>query len=70
MTGTGEEEIDALNERVLEEVNRRGKVYLSHTKLNGRFALRLAIGNIRTAEEHVRLAWDELQAALGKQLTA
>ena len=56
--------LDLLNERMMEEVNHRGKVFLSHTKLNGRFTLRLAIGNIRTRREHVRLAWDELNAAL------
>lgn len=56
--------LNILNERLLEEVNRRGKVFLSHTKLDGRFTLRLAIGNIRTTHEHVRLAWDELNMAL------
>lgn len=55
--------LDLLNERMMEEVNYRGKVFLSHTKLNGKFTLRLAIGNIRTTREHVRLAWDELNAA-------
>lgn len=56
--------LDSLNERLLEEVNGRGKVYLSHTKLDGKLALRLAIGNIRTSREHVKLAWDELNRAL------
>jgi aromatic-L-amino-acid/L-tryptophan decarboxylase len=56
--------LDLLNERMMEEVNHRGKVFLSHTKLNGKFTLRLAIGNIRTTREHVRLAWDELNTAL------
>jgi aromatic-L-amino-acid decarboxylase len=56
--------INILNELLLEEVNRRGKVFLSHTKLDGRFTLRLAIGNIRTTHDHVRLAWDELNTAL------
>ena len=55
--------LDAFNERIMEEVNRRGKVYLSHTKLRGKLTLRLAIGNIRTTREHVRLAWDELNTA-------
>ena len=59
-----EEQLTSLNERLLEEVNREGKVFLSHTKLDGRFALRLAIGNIRTTEEHVKLAWERLRAAL------
>jgi aromatic-L-amino-acid decarboxylase len=56
--------LDKLNERLLDEVNRRGKVFLSHTKLNGRFTLRLAIGNIRTTHDHVKLAWDELNEVL------
>jgi aromatic-L-amino-acid decarboxylase len=56
--------LNVLNERLLEEVNRRGKVFLSHTKLNGSYALRLAIGNIRTTREHVKLAWDELNEVL------
>jgi aromatic-L-amino-acid decarboxylase len=58
--------LDSLNERLLDEVNKGGKVYLSHTKLNGRLTLRLAIGNIRTTREHVRLAWDELNQALAR----
>jgi aromatic-L-amino-acid decarboxylase len=64
-----ESELERLNERLMEQVNRRGKVFLSHTKLSGRYTLRLAIGNIRTEEQHVRLAWDELNEAL-KQTTA
>jgi aromatic-L-amino-acid decarboxylase len=61
---TDEAEVDDLNERLMEEVNRRGKVFLSHTKLHGKLTLRLAIGNIRTTREHVKLAWDELNAVL------
>jgi aromatic-L-amino-acid decarboxylase len=56
--------LDSLNERLMEEVNRRGKVFLSHTKLEGKFTLRLAIGNIRTTRDHIKLAWDELNSAL------
>jgi aromatic-L-amino-acid decarboxylase len=58
-----EEELEALNSRLLEEVNRTGEVFLSHTKLDGRFTLRLAVGNIRTTERHVRRAWDLLCGA-------
>ncbi|MEK6322928.1 MAG: pyridoxal-dependent decarboxylase [Acidobacteriota bacterium] len=52
--------LDVLNEQLMDEVNRRGKVYISHTKLAGKLTLRLAIGNIRTTREHVKMAWDEL----------
>jgi aromatic-L-amino-acid decarboxylase len=61
-----ENNLEILNARLLEEVNRRGKVFLSHTKLNGVFSLRLAIGNIRTTRDHVALAWDELNEVLVK----
>jgi aromatic-L-amino-acid decarboxylase len=50
-----------LNEGLLESVNATGEVFLSHTQLNGKFTLRLAIGNLRTTEEHVRRAWELLQ---------
>jgi len=61
-----EAELNLLNERLMDEVNRRGKVFLSHTKLHGKLTLRLAIGNIRTSLEHVKLAWDELNQTLGR----
>jgi aromatic-L-amino-acid decarboxylase len=63
---TNEADVNDLNERLMHEVNGRGKVFLSHTKLHGKLTLRLAIGNIRTTREHVRLAWDELNATLGR----
>jgi aromatic-L-amino-acid decarboxylase len=51
-----------LNERLMEAVNATGEVFLSHTKLNGRYIIRLAIGNIRTEESHVKRAWELLNA--------
>jgi aromatic-L-amino-acid/L-tryptophan decarboxylase len=63
---SGNEYLERLNEKLLEEVNRTGKVYLSHTKLKGVFTLRLVVGNIRTTREHVLMAWDELSAALSR----
>ena len=52
---------DEENEALLERVNASGEVFLSHTRLADRFVLRLAIGNARTTEEDVRLAWDVLR---------
>jgi aromatic-L-amino-acid decarboxylase len=52
---------DEENEALLERVNASGLVFLSHTRLDGRFVLRLAIGNGRTTEDDVRLAWDVLR---------
>jgi len=58
--------LDLLNERLLERVNASGEVFLSHTRLNGLFTIRLAIGHIRTAESHVRRAYDLLRQELSR----
>ena len=54
---------DDENEELLERVNETGELFISHTKLGGRYVLRLAIGNERTTEADVRRAWDVLQRA-------
>jgi aromatic-L-amino-acid decarboxylase len=53
---------DEENEAILERANRSGEIFLSHTKLNGRYVMRLAIGNARTTEDDVRRAWEVLRA--------
>ena len=58
-----EDALERHNAAVMETVNRSGGVFLSHTKLNGRFAIRLSVGNIRTEARHVERAWELLQAA-------
>jgi aromatic-L-amino-acid decarboxylase len=62
--------LDVLNEQLMSAVNSTGEVFLSHTKLNGVLTLRLAIGNIRTREEHVRRAWQLLNDALAATRTS
>jgi aromatic-L-amino-acid decarboxylase len=52
---------DEANERLLERVNDTGEVFLSHTRLAGRYVLRLAVGNFRTTEDDVRAAWEVLR---------
>jgi aromatic-L-amino-acid/L-tryptophan decarboxylase len=51
---------DEDNERILERVNDSGEIFITHTKLDGRYVLRLAIGNARTTEADVRRAWEVL----------
>jgi aromatic-L-amino-acid decarboxylase len=51
---------DAENEAIVERANRSGEIFLSHTKLEGRYVMRLAIGNARTTEADVRRAWEVL----------
>ena len=50
-------ELDRFNERVLDAVNASGEVFLSHTRLNGAFVLRIAIGHLRTTSAHTGRAW-------------
>jgi aromatic-L-amino-acid/L-tryptophan decarboxylase len=52
------------NERLLHTLNRSGKLYLSHTKLDGKFTLRFCIGQTYVEEHHVAAAWREIQAGV------
>ncbi|HVL61467.1 MAG TPA: pyridoxal-dependent decarboxylase [Microbacterium sp.] len=61
--GMTEAELEQLNARILERVNASGEAFLSHTKLDGRYVLRLAIGNLRTERRHVARAWELLVEA-------
>ncbi|HYU35992.1 MAG TPA: pyridoxal-dependent decarboxylase [Thermoanaerobaculia bacterium] len=54
-------ETDHLNEQLLARVNAEGPFFLSHTVLNGRYTLRVAIGNIRTDSRHIDALWDLLR---------
>ncbi len=56
-----EDDLGAINERLLRSVNATGEFFLSHAKLNDRYVIRVAIGNARTTEDHVRRLWDILQ---------
>ena len=55
---------DEANRQLLERVNASGKIFLSHTVLHGKFVIRFSIGNLRSTEEHVRMAWELLAADL------
>jgi aromatic-L-amino-acid/L-tryptophan decarboxylase len=53
---------DGENEQILERVNRSGELFISHTRVGGRYVLRLAVGSDRTTEADLRRAWDELRS--------
>jgi aromatic-L-amino-acid decarboxylase len=57
---------DEAHAGVLDAVNGSGEVFLSHTKLAGRYVLRLAVGNLKTAESHVRRAFELLEHAAAR----
>lgn len=52
-----DEELNKLNENLLEKINHSGKIFLSHTKLNSKFVIRLTIGSIRHERKHIEQAW-------------
>ncbi len=58
-----EARLDAMNAALLDRVNASGEVFLSHTRVGGRYTIRIAIGNLRTEERHVRRAWELLREA-------
>ncbi|MGQ0561373.1 MAG: pyridoxal phosphate-dependent decarboxylase family protein [Gemmatimonadota bacterium] len=55
--------LEAHNAGILDRVNASGEAFLSQTRVRGRYALRVAIGNLRTREAHVRRVWELLQNA-------
>jgi len=57
------ERLDAANQAILEAVNRSGEVLLSHTRLDGRFTIRIALGHIRGERRHLDRAWELLRSA-------
>jgi len=62
-SGLAANELDGHNAAVLEKVNATREIYLSHTRVRGSYALRIAIGNIHTTEVHVRRAFDLIREA-------
>ena len=52
-----------INQGLLDRVNAGGRIYLTHTKLDEVFTLRLAVGQTNTRAEHVAEAWAVLQEA-------
>ena len=56
-----EAQLERINADLLERVNATGEMFISHTKLDGRYVLRLAIGNLRTTRSDVEAAWSILQ---------
>ncbi|MGQ9644736.1 MAG: pyridoxal phosphate-dependent decarboxylase family protein [Ignavibacterium sp.] len=55
---SSEDKLNELNEDILERINQSGKIFLSHTKLNGKFVIRLTIGSIRHERRHIVQAWE------------
>jgi len=52
---------DAINQAMMEQLNKSGDLYLTHTKLDEKFTLRLCVGQMNTVERHVTYAWKRIQ---------
>jgi len=58
---------DEPNERLLAAINATGQAYLTHTRLDGRFVLRLAVGATFTTARHVEAAWRRIRACVTEE---
>lgn len=59
-----EEAINKFNESLLEKINESGEFFLTHTKLNEKFTIRIVISGLRTTEKHVKEVWDHIKKSL------
>jgi len=60
---------DQANQQLMDTLNHSGDLYLTHTKLDSKFTLRLCIGQTNTTERHVEKAWKHIQEAASKVKT-
>ncbi len=58
--GADGESADAKNEEIVEAVNVSGSAYLTHTRLDGRVAMRIGVGNLLTEERHLDDLWERI----------
>ncbi|MFL6260269.1 MAG: pyridoxal phosphate-dependent decarboxylase family protein [Thermoanaerobaculia bacterium] len=61
--GTPEAELDALNQRFRDRINARQRVFLTPTRLRGKFALRICVLSFRTHRERMEMALEDIEAA-------
>lgn len=64
-----EDKLEALNKSLMDELNRSGKLFLTHTKLRGKFSLRMCIGQTNVSRDHVMRAWDAIKE-MAKRLSS
>jgi aromatic-L-amino-acid/L-tryptophan decarboxylase len=58
-----ENELNELNEKLLKKINGSGQIFLTHTKLNGKYVLRMVIGQTNVEQKHVDNAWALVQSS-------
>jgi aromatic-L-amino-acid/L-tryptophan decarboxylase len=60
--GMNEEDLNKTNERLNHRLNDTGKIYLTHTVINGTYTLRMVTGQTNVKLEHVETAWDLIRS--------
>jgi aromatic-L-amino-acid decarboxylase len=63
MKGSDEENLTLMN-----SINRKGEIYFTHTRLNGRIVLRMSIAQTHTEEKHVTTAWNLINSVALKMM--
>ena len=63
---TDEASINEINEQLLQTLNAGGKLYMTHTKLNGKYTLRMVIAQTYVEKHHVENAWKLIRETAGK----
>jgi aromatic-L-amino-acid decarboxylase len=59
--------LNHLNQQLMESLNASGKLYLTHTKLNGVYTLRFVIGQTSQEKRHIEKAWERIKETAGGQ---
>ena len=53
---------DEVNQQIMDRLNADGRLYLTHTRMNGKLTLRFCVGQTNTELRHVERAWRSIQA--------
>ncbi|MCX6122739.1 MAG: pyridoxal-dependent decarboxylase [Ignavibacteriales bacterium] len=61
-----ETKLEHMNKKIIDQINSTGEAFLSHTKLHGKYTIRLAIGNPATTEQHLKRVWELIKAETDK----
>jgi aromatic-L-amino-acid/L-tryptophan decarboxylase len=64
LNGKSENELNEINEKLLSKINSTGEFFLTHTKLNGKFTIRLVVSGIRQELKHAEQAWQLVNKSL------
>ena len=62
-----EEMLNIINKKTLEQLNKNGRMYLTHTKINQKYTLRVVIGQTFVESHHIQRAWEQIQEIARKR---